>query len=212
MLSLLALGVHRGSSEGGDWDARERGTVVGRAAELRVLADFLAVGKSTAQALLLDGEAGIGKTTLFEATLAEAREQGFAVFSCRPAGVWGTQTRFGLQIHRFANRNRVYAPHRQPTATVPERMVRRGSTVRVRQRALLRSRSSSGFSRSDVCAGDNGTRDMEPFWNQPGRQTDACDAVPLMRFRNTPRSVPDERSRTTGGTAPPSPNARGKLH
>ncbi len=37
-------------------------------------------------ALVLDGEAGIGKTTLFEAALVDAREQGFVVFSCRPAG------------------------------------------------------------------------------------------------------------------------------
>ena len=34
---------------------------------------------------MLDGEAGIGKTTLFDATVTEAREHGFAVFSCRPA-------------------------------------------------------------------------------------------------------------------------------
>ena len=51
-----------------------------------MLADFLAAGRDRAEALVLDGEAGIGKTTLFEAAVAEAREQGFAVFSCRPAG------------------------------------------------------------------------------------------------------------------------------
>ena len=51
----------------------------------RALADLLAAGTSTPQGLLLDGEAGIGKTTLFDATVIEAREHGFAVFSCRPA-------------------------------------------------------------------------------------------------------------------------------
>jgi DNA-binding CsgD family transcriptional regulator/tetratricopeptide (TPR) repeat protein len=35
---------------------------------------------------VLDGEAGIGKTILFGATVTEAREQGFDVFFCRPAG------------------------------------------------------------------------------------------------------------------------------
>ncbi len=50
-----------------------------------MLADFLAAGHSTPQGLVLDGEAGIGKTTLFDATVTEAREHGFAVFSCRPA-------------------------------------------------------------------------------------------------------------------------------
>ena len=51
-----------------------------------MLAAFLAAGQGSSQALVLDGEAGIGKTTLFEAAVAEARAQGFAVFSCRPAG------------------------------------------------------------------------------------------------------------------------------
>jgi DNA-binding CsgD family transcriptional regulator len=69
----------------GRWGAG-RGLVVGREAEVAVMADFLAAGRDAPQALVLDGEAGIGKTTLFEAALAEAREQGYAVFSCRPAG------------------------------------------------------------------------------------------------------------------------------
>jgi len=60
--------------------------VIGREAEVAVLADFLAAGRDTPLALALDGEAGIGKTTLFDAALAEAHEQGFAVFSCRPVG------------------------------------------------------------------------------------------------------------------------------
>ena len=51
-----------------------------------MLADFLAAGQRMPEALVLDGEAGIGKTTLFDATVVEAREQGFAVFSCRPVG------------------------------------------------------------------------------------------------------------------------------
>jgi hypothetical protein len=57
--------------------------------------DFVEAGSSTPHGLVLDGEAGIGKTTLFEAALIEAREQGFAVFSCRPAAAeaaFGTGT------------------------------------------------------------------------------------------------------------------------
>ncbi len=60
--------------------------MIGREAEVAVLADFLAAARDMPQALVLDGEAGIGKTTLFEAALAEAREQGYAVLSCRPVG------------------------------------------------------------------------------------------------------------------------------
>lgn len=59
--------------------------VVGRQDELARLAAFLTAAESSAQALVVDGEAGIGKSTLFEATLAEARGRGFAVFWCRPA-------------------------------------------------------------------------------------------------------------------------------
>jgi DNA-binding CsgD family transcriptional regulator len=51
-----------------------------------MLADFLVGGQDSSQALVLDGEAGIGKTTLFEAAVAEAGEQGYTVLSCRPAG------------------------------------------------------------------------------------------------------------------------------
>ena len=60
--------------------------LVGRDEELAVLHAFVREGEGESSALVLDGEAGIGKTTLFEATLAGAREHGFAVFSCRPAG------------------------------------------------------------------------------------------------------------------------------
>jgi DNA-binding CsgD family transcriptional regulator len=82
---LAGVGVSRGRSAG-EREARERGLLVGREVEVAVLADFLAAGQSTPQGLVLDGEAGIGKTTLFDATVKRAREHGFGVFSCRPAG------------------------------------------------------------------------------------------------------------------------------
>jgi DNA-binding CsgD family transcriptional regulator/tetratricopeptide (TPR) repeat protein len=69
-----------------EWAGRERGLLVGRDVEVAVLVDFLAAAQSTPQGLVLDGEAGIGKTTLFDAAVMKAREHGFAVFSCRPAG------------------------------------------------------------------------------------------------------------------------------
>ena len=50
-----------------------------------MLANFLVAGSSMPQGLVIDGEAGIGKTTLFDATLTKARERGFAIFWCRPA-------------------------------------------------------------------------------------------------------------------------------
>jgi DNA-binding CsgD family transcriptional regulator len=65
--------------------ARERGLVVGREAEVGAMAELLAVARHTPLALVLDGEPGIGKTTLVESTLATARDDGFVVLSCRPA-------------------------------------------------------------------------------------------------------------------------------
>lgn len=57
--------------------------IVDRDLELsRVLA--LARGAGGASALLLQGDAGIGKTTLLSAGLGAAREQGLPVLTCRP--------------------------------------------------------------------------------------------------------------------------------
>jgi DNA-binding CsgD family transcriptional regulator len=82
---LAGVGVARGRSSGEERAEREGGLVLGREAEVAVLADFVATGRSTPQGLVLDGEAGIGKTTLFDVAVVEARAHGFAVFSCRPA-------------------------------------------------------------------------------------------------------------------------------
>ena len=57
--------------------------VVGRAPELARIDAFLAGG---APALLLTGGPGIGKTTLWEAGLARARERGTAVLAAQPSG------------------------------------------------------------------------------------------------------------------------------
>jgi DNA-binding CsgD family transcriptional regulator/tetratricopeptide (TPR) repeat protein len=82
---LAGVSVSRGRSAADEGDGRERRFLVGREAEVAVLAGFLAAGRATPQALVLDGAAGIGKTTLVDTTVDEARERGYAVFSCRPA-------------------------------------------------------------------------------------------------------------------------------
>ncbi len=51
--------------------------LVGRDAELESIRAFLT--RSTAGALLLEGEAGIGKTTLAAAAVADATERGWRV-------------------------------------------------------------------------------------------------------------------------------------
>jgi len=59
--------------------------VVGRQAELRVIGGFLESIRTGPRALMLDGQPGIGKTTLLQAGIAEAVERGYTVLFCRPA-------------------------------------------------------------------------------------------------------------------------------
>ncbi|MGZ6269126.1 MAG: AAA family ATPase, partial [Candidatus Limnocylindrales bacterium] len=59
--------------------------VVGRAAELAAVERFLDRAAAGPAALSLEGEAGIGKTTLWEAALAAAEARGFRILRSRPA-------------------------------------------------------------------------------------------------------------------------------
>ena len=59
--------------------------VVGRDDELAALFDFFERVDRLPSALLLEGEAGAGKTTLFEAGVTAAHERSYRVLACRPA-------------------------------------------------------------------------------------------------------------------------------
>ncbi len=59
--------------------------VVGREAELASLRDFVAGVSNGATALVLQGEAGVGKTTLWKAGVAEAEDRGLRVLQALPA-------------------------------------------------------------------------------------------------------------------------------
>jgi DNA-binding CsgD family transcriptional regulator len=61
------------------------GTVVGRDRELEEIAAFLDLAGGEPRALLIEGEAGIGKTTLWRAAVHEARERGYRVLACAGA-------------------------------------------------------------------------------------------------------------------------------
>jgi DNA-binding CsgD family transcriptional regulator len=58
--------------------------IVGRTEEVGALDGYLADRQAQPCALLIDGEPGIGKTTLLRELLARAAERGYAVLSCRP--------------------------------------------------------------------------------------------------------------------------------
>ncbi|HET7487398.1 MAG TPA: AAA family ATPase [Acidimicrobiales bacterium] len=59
--------------------------IIGRERELAAVADFLAAGSEGPRALLLRGEAGIGKTTLWHGAVARAEAASMLVLACRPA-------------------------------------------------------------------------------------------------------------------------------
>ena len=58
--------------------------LAGREDELAALLDVLEAPEEAPTAAVLVGEAGIGKTTLWLAGVAAARERGYRVLSCRP--------------------------------------------------------------------------------------------------------------------------------
>jgi DNA-binding CsgD family transcriptional regulator len=65
-------------------DARD--APVGRDDELQALANYLAAPEPWPRALILEGAAGVGKTTLWQAALQHGEAAGYRVLSCRPAG------------------------------------------------------------------------------------------------------------------------------
>ena len=56
--------------------------IVGRSEELAVARAFLAGVRDGPRGLLLEGEAGIGKTAVWRAVLEEAKMQGYRVLMC----------------------------------------------------------------------------------------------------------------------------------
>ncbi len=60
-------------------------SVLSRPAELRAVTDFLDTAANAPSALIVEGEAGIGKTTIWLAAVEAARQGGFHVLSAHPA-------------------------------------------------------------------------------------------------------------------------------
>src|SRR5262245_65676430 len=61
------------------------GRLVGRDPELKLIEGFLDEIRAGFAVVLLEGEAGIGKSALFEACLDLARSREYRVLVCRPA-------------------------------------------------------------------------------------------------------------------------------
>jgi hypothetical protein len=78
---------HRIGSAGGRWSWMDEPVhgILGRDAELAEVESFVGSGSGGPSALLLEGPAGIGKTTLWRAGVSFARARGHRVLSCRAA-------------------------------------------------------------------------------------------------------------------------------
>jgi hypothetical protein len=76
--------------------------LVGRERELGELAHFLDAIPHRPAAVLLEGEPGIGKTVLWQATVAEAQARGYRVLAARPAEAEATLS-FAVLGHLLAD-------------------------------------------------------------------------------------------------------------
>ncbi|HXH95648.1 MAG TPA: AAA family ATPase, partial [Gaiellaceae bacterium] len=68
-------------------------SVVGRERELSLAEGFLDSASERFSVLVLEGEMGIGKTTVWREVVRRAEERSFQVLSCRPAE---TEAKLGL--------------------------------------------------------------------------------------------------------------------
>ena len=57
--------------------------MISRSAEFRAVSEFLLSAERQPTGLVIEGDAGIGKTTIWLAAVAAARDRGFLVFSAR---------------------------------------------------------------------------------------------------------------------------------
>jgi DNA-binding CsgD family transcriptional regulator len=76
--------------------AAQGGEIVGRGTELAAVDRLLASATARPAGLVLEGEPGIGKTTVWRAGVARAHEQSFVVLSCRPAEAEASLSYSGL--------------------------------------------------------------------------------------------------------------------
>ena len=90
--------------------------ILGRDDELAALTKFLAQPSSLPDVLALEGEPGIGKTTLWMAALREARDRGYLVLTAQPVQVESGLSFAGLRDLLERRPTRCARQDRRPAA------------------------------------------------------------------------------------------------
>src|SRR5215471_15441521 len=134
--------------------------VVGRDAELRATARFLDSLAGQPQALLLEGEPGIGKTTLWLAAVEQARQRGFRVLLCRPSAA-EAQLSYASLAERLADEMPVLL-------AIDDLQWLDGSSARVVEFALRRLASRAGVLGA-LRSAEGGDRGLSYPFPDPGR-------------------------------------------
>ena len=123
--------------------------VVGRDAELEVIDAFLSPHEGGSSALLLEGDAGIGKTTLWRAGLARGQELSYQVLVARPTGAESELPFAGLADLLQVRSKRSCRSCPAPSATRSKQPFSSQSpTARLRSRARSLPRCSRSFASS----------------------------------------------------------------
>ena len=123
-------------------------SVVGRESEIAVVEAFLAESDRGARALAILGEPGIGKTTLWDEAVRQARDRGAIVLEARPA-----ESEARLSFSGLTDLLSPVAPERVAVLPGPQRRALDVALLRVEAvrppigRSCSRSTMSSGSTR-----------------------------------------------------------------
>ncbi len=129
------------------------GSVFGRESELAAVDQFTGADAAVPAALVIEGEAGIGKTTIVRAALARASSAGLRVLLARPAAGEAELPYVGLGDLLGGFDTDAFAALARPQSEAIEAALARGRTENpIEQHAL--SRGLLEFLRSEGAAGD----------------------------------------------------------
>lgn len=157
------------------------GVLVGRSAEIGVIRRFVGMASAGPAALVLEGEAGIGKTALLRAAMDLASQRSFTVLTCQPAAAearfaYGALSDLLASIPRDLQRE---LPHPQ-RAALDAALLREGSTDRPPD---SRAVSAACLALVEALARSSGVLVVVDDWQWLDRASEQALAFATRRFR-----------------------------